>query len=111
MTQYTPAQLTAVTQLTTSAATLYSVPSATVTTVKTVTIANVTATDAQVTIYLVPNGGSAATTNAVLGSVNVSANTTTIIDTAWIIPASSTIQAKASAGSAINVHISGIERA
>jgi hypothetical protein len=109
MATYTTKQLAAVTQLTTSAATLYTVPTSTTTTVKTVAIANVTAVDANVTFYLVPSAGTAGATNAILSGVNIPANTTTIIDTAWVIPASAFIQAKASTGSALNVHISGIE--
>lgn len=108
MATYTTKQLAAVTQLTTSAATLYTATGVTAT-VKTIAIANVTAVDAQVTLYLIPSAGTAGATNAILSGVNIPANTTTIIDTALVIPASAFIQAKASAGSTLNVHISGIE--
>lgn len=109
MSTYTTKQLTAVTTLTTSAATMYTAPASTTTTVKTILLSNYSAADVQATVYLIPSGGTAANGNAILGSVNVAANTTTVIDTAVVMPAASFIQAKASAGTALNIHISGIE--
>ena len=109
MSTYTTKQLAAVTGLTASAATLYTVPASTTTTVKTILLSNYTATDRAVTIYLVPNGGTAASGNTILGAVNVPANTTTTIDTAIMMPTGAFLSGYASATSSVNVHISGVE--
>lgn len=109
MATYSTKQLTAVTTLTTSAVTLYSVPSLTTTTVKTIILANYSGSDARATLHLVPSSGSAANGNKILGEVNVPANTTTTIDTAIVMPAGAFLAGLASAGTAINVHISGVE--
>jgi ATP-dependent protease ClpP protease subunit len=109
MATYTTKQLAAVTGLTASAATLYTVPASTTTTVKTILLANYTATDRSVTLYLVPSGGTAADGNAILKQVNIPANTTTTIDTAIIMPTGAFLSGLASVTSSINVHISGVE--
>lgn len=109
MPTYTTKQLTAATTLTTSVASLYTVPASTTTTVKTILLANYSATDARAVIHLVPSGGSASAANEVYGEVLVAANTTLQIDTAIVIPTGASIHGQASANSAINVHISGVE--
>jgi len=69
---FTAKQLTAATTLTTSAASLYTVPSSTTTTVKTILLANYSATDARATIHVVPSAGSVSAGNKVYGEVLVS---------------------------------------
>jgi hypothetical protein len=88
---------------------MYTAPASTTTTIKTIVLANTTASDARATLHLVPSAGSATTSNQILGAVTVSANTTTTIDTAIVIPTGASIYALASTTSAINIHISGIE--
>jgi hypothetical protein len=44
-----------------------------------------------------------------LGAVTVSANTTTTIDTAIMMPTGAFLSGYASATSSVNVHISGVE--
>ena len=109
MATYLTKELTAVTGLTASAATLYTVPASTTTTVKTILLSNYTSTDRSVTLHLVPSGGSVAAGNKVLGEVTVFANTTTTIDTAIVMPTGAFLSGLASATTSINVHISGVE--
>jgi hypothetical protein len=109
MTTFATKQLSAATTLTTSAASLYTVPASTTTTVKTLLLANYSATDARATIHIVPSSGSVSAGNKVYGEVLVAANTTLQIDTAIVIPTGAAIHGLASANSAINVHISGVE--
>lgn len=109
MATYVTKELKAVTGLTASAATLYTVPASTTTTVKTILLSNYTSTDRSVTLHLVPSGGSAAAGNKILGEVTVTANTTTTIDTAIVMPTGAFLSGLASATTSINVHISGVE--
>jgi ATP-dependent protease ClpP protease subunit len=109
MATYTTKELKAVTGLTATAATLYTVPASTTTTVKTILLSNYTSTDRSVTLHLVPSGGSAAAGNKILGEVTVTANTTTTIDTAIVMPTGAFLSGLASATTSINVHISGVE--
>lgn len=109
MATYLTKELTAVTGLTATAATLYTVPASTTTTVKTILLSNYTSTDRSVTLHLVPSGGSAAAGNKILGEVTVTANTTTTIDTAIVMPTGAFLSGLASATTSINVHISGVE--
>ena len=109
MATYTSKELTPVTGLTASAATLYTVPASTTTTVKTILLANYTSTDRTVTLHLVPSGGSVAAGNKILGEINVPANTTTTVDTAIMLPTGAFISGLASATTSVNVHISGVE--
>lgn len=109
MATYTTKELKAVTGLTATAATLYTVPASTTTTVKTILLSNYTSTDRSVTLHLVPNGGSVAAGNKILGEVNVPANTTTTIDTAIIMPTGAFLSGLASVTTSVNIHISGVE--
>lgn len=109
MATYTTKELKAVTQLTATAATLYTAPASTTTTIKTIVISNVTASAATVTLYVVPSAGTAGATNAIMLGVPIAANTITTIDTAIVIPTGAFVSALASATGTINVHLSGIE--
>jgi hypothetical protein len=109
MSTYVTKELKEVTGLTATAATLYTVPASTTTTVKTILLSNYTSTDRSVTLHLVPSGGSAAAGNKILGEVNVPANTTTTIDTAIIMPTGAFLSGLASVTTSVNVHISGVE--
>lgn len=96
---YGPAQLTA------SAATLYTVPASTITIVRYILLVNTTGTDRTVTMSI---GTDAAATRFIAGRT-VPANGT--VEWAGSIPMTATevIQGLASAATAINVIISGVE--
>ena len=57
-------------------ATLYTVPTANRAILKDIEVANTTGGALSITIYLVPSGGSAATTNALFYGVSIDANST-----------------------------------
>ena len=108
MATYTASELLAVTGLgTTAGATIFTASNKTI--IKQILVANYTATDRTFNLHIVPNGGTAADGNKVFGDVTVLANTTTSIDLATVIDASDFIAADASAASALNIHISGVE--
>lgn len=89
------------TTLTTSSATLYTVPSATTTIVTNIALGNITGSDATVDLLL--DGVE------LLKAVTVAANSTSIIDLKQVLVATDTIAGLASANSAITVHVSGVE--
>jgi ATP-dependent protease ClpP protease subunit len=108
MATYTASELLATTALGTSAgATIFTASNKTI--IKQILVANVTATDRTFNLHIVPNGGAAGAGNKVFGDVTVQANTTTVVDLATVIDASDFIAGDASAASALNVHISGVE--
>lgn len=109
MPAYTPKQLAAVTRLTTTAATLYTVPASTTTLVKQILIANTSGIDARATIHIVPSGGTALATNKAFGEILVPANTTQLVDGSIVVPTGATLQCLANIADAISLHISGVE--
>jgi len=82
--------------LTTSVATLYTVPSSTRTYVKGIDICNTSGSTITVNVYLVPSGGSAGTGNALFYGLSVSANTTYHWVGTQILNPAQTLQASAS---------------
>ena len=106
---YLTKELVAVTPLSTTIDLLYTTPAGKTTIVKTILLANKGATDARVTIYLVPAGYDVSETKKIFGEVLVSANTTTDIDTAIAVPANNKLYFTCSTLNAINVHLTGIE--
>lgn len=109
MAAYTPTQLCPVTELTTTAAVLYTVPAATTTIIKQVLVSNVSGIDARATVHLVPSGGSPVAENKAFGEILVPANTTQLVDGSIVIPTGATVQALANVSDAINIHVSGVE--
>lgn len=109
MSIYTPKQLCATSQLTTSATTYYTVPASTTAIIKQILLSNATSTDASATVHFVPSAGSASTSNKTFAEVVISANTTQVIDLSSVLPTGSTIRLLSGTASAINVHISGVE--
>jgi len=91
-----PAQL-ALTPLTTTIATLYTVPTNTRTFVKDINICNTTGSAVSVSVYFVPSGSSYGTANAFLLSYSIAANTTYHWTGSQILLSSQTIQGLASA--------------
>lgn len=86
---------------TTTSTTLYTVPSATTTVVTNIIVSNITSSAATVTLSL--------NDVAILSGVSVDANSTVAIDLKQALLATQTIKGGASANSALNVHISGVE--
>ena len=109
MATYTPKRLTNPTVLTTSYVTQYAAPSATTTIVKQLIISNPTGTAATVNVSIVPSGGSASTSNNILGGLTVSANSTLVFDLSQVLATGDFISALASAGSTLNIVVSGVE--
>lgn len=111
MAQRLPKQLIAGAQLTASAASYYTVPANTITTISACSLTNSTATARTVTMYLVPNGGSAAVTNVVLSARTIAPGETYNVSSVigQSIPAGATIQALAEVVSAITIIASGYE--
>jgi hypothetical protein len=83
--------------LTTSYATIYTVPANTRTFVKDMDIINTTSAVIGIYISLVPSGGTAGTSNALFYNVQLPANTIVQWAGSQIIDAGATIQVKASA--------------
>jgi len=106
---YTPARLgTGPTQLTTSYVTQYTVPSATTAVVKEIIVANPTTSAATVTVSVVPSGNSASAANNIIGGVSVAANSTLVFDISQVLATGDAVAALASAGSTLNLLISGV---
>lgn len=111
MAQRLPKQIVAGSQLTAAAATYYTVPANTITTIAAATLTNSTGTARTVTMYLVPPAGTAGPTNIVLSARTISAgesyNVASLI--AQTIPAGATIQALADAATAVTFVASAYE--
>ena len=107
MAVYTAAELNASETLGTSEAEIFSNSNKII--IKQILLANYTATDRTAEIKVVPSGGSTGDEHIIFGDITVQANTTQVIDLAMVVAASASIRGKASAASAINVHVSGVE--
>lgn len=86
---------------TTTSTVLYTVPASTTTVITSIVVSNISASSATVTLLL--------NDVAILQAVSVPANSTSVIDLRQAITASQTIKGGASANSALNIHISGVE--
>lgn len=98
-------------QLTTSAVTYYTAPANTTTQITVLALTNTTAGALTADVYLIPSGGSATDSNRVLSARSLAANETYIVTGAigQVLAPAGFIQAKASAGTSINIVASGIE--
>lgn len=103
--------LNAGTQLTTSAATYYTVPSSTTTVINSVALTNTTAGAVTATVYLVASGGSASASNTVLSARSLAAGETYLVPgcAGMVLAAAGTLQALASANTSISLMASGTE--
>jgi hypothetical protein len=72
-------------------------------------LSNPTGTAATATVYLVPNGSSATTANAILGGITLSAYSSLTYDLSQVLNASDSIRALASVGTTITIMASGVE--
>lgn len=103
----TPAQLGQA-AITTSVATIYTVPALTRTFVKDLDICNTTGAAINVRVYLVPSAGIAAASNALMYDVPIPANTTVQWTGSQILHVGASIQVSAS-GLGVTVTASGGE--
>lgn len=86
---------------TTTSTTLYTVPSATTAVVTSIVVSNITGSAATITLSL--------NDIAIFQAVSIPANSASVIDLKQALNASQTIKGGASANSALNIHITGVE--
>lgn len=111
MAQRLPKLLVAGSQLTASAATYYTVPANTITTISAMTMTNTTATARTVTVHLIPSGGSASASNTILSARVVAPGESYNVVAAigQSIPTASFIQALSDSATAVTMIASGYE--
>jgi len=83
--------------ITTSVATVYTVPSASVVYLKDIDICNTSATAVNINVYLVPSGSTASTSNALFYSVSIPGYSTMQWTGTQLLNTSQTVQVSASA--------------
>ena len=108
---YNIKRLVAPQTLTTSSTLLYTVPSSTTTTLKQVLFANTSGQSVAVSVYLVPSGATATTSNLMFPAIQVASNSTLTFDLNQVLNANDMIYASASSGASINIMASGFEAA
>jgi hypothetical protein len=98
-------------QLTTSAATYYTVPALTTAIIQSVVLTNTTAGAVTATVHLVTSGGTATALNMVLSAKSLVAGETYIVPgtSAMVLATGGTLQALASANTSISLMASGTE--
>jgi hypothetical protein len=109
--QRLPKRLVDGSQLTAVAATYYTAPANTLTTISACTLTNTTAGAVTATIYLVPNGGTAGVTNCVLSARTLAAGESFNVGSAigQTLAAGGTLQALAGAATSITLVASAYE--
>lgn len=107
--QRLPTRLIDGSQLTTSAATYYTTPANTITTIAACTLTNTTVGAVTATVHLVPNGGTATASNMILSARVIAAGESFNVGSAigQSLAAGGTIQALASTGASISLVASG----
>jgi ATP-dependent protease ClpP protease subunit len=95
--------------LTNSAADLYTVPVATSAVLKEITLVNYTAGAVTATLHLVPSGGSVADGNKIFDAVSLNAHETKTFPLSQGMSTGDKLSGLASAGTAINIFMSGFE--
>jgi len=109
--QRLPKRLVDGSQLTAVAATYYTTPANTLTTISACTLTNTTAGAVTATMHLVPNGGSATASNMVLSARAIAAGEAFNVGSAigQTLPAGGTLQALAGSATSISLVASGYE--
>lgn len=102
---FTEKRLAGPTQLTTSASAIYTVPANRTTIVKQIVATNTSASAATFTLYI----GTAVAANAVFNATSVAANDSLVINLSQVLSTGEVLRALASANTAINLTISGVE--
>jgi hypothetical protein len=103
-----PVKLAAPTALTSTVASLYTVPASTRTLLKDIDVVNTTGTALAITVYLVPSAGSPTSSNALLSAASIPANSTLQWSGNQVLNAGDTVQALGS-NSGLTIHVSGAE--
>lgn len=93
----------------TTATTLYTAPASTKSIIKNIIVCNTTANAANLTISLVPSGGSASAANRIMSSLNINAYDTVPVDLSGVLDTGDFLSAQQGTSSALTVHISGLE--
>jgi hypothetical protein len=93
----------------TSATAVYTVPAGRTAVLKQIVLNNTGTATIAVTVHLVPNGGSTATSNQIITSLSIAGNSQVIWSADLPLVAGDSIQPFAATGSAITSTISGIE--
>lgn len=98
-------------QLTTSAASYYTVPAGTTSIIQSVVLTNTTGGALTATVHLVASGGTADATNTILSAKMLAAGETYIVPGAagMVLVTGGTLQALASAGTSISLMAAGTE--
>ena len=109
--QRLPKRLVDGSQLTAAAATYYTVPTNTLTTISACTLTNTTAGAVTATVHLVPSGGSATASNMILSARTLAAGESFNVGSAigQTLAAGGTLQALAGAVTSISLVASGYE--
>ncbi len=109
--QRLPKRLVNGSQLTASAATYYTTPALTLTTISACTLTNTTGTPETATVHLVPSGGTAGADNCILSARTIAAGESYNVGSAigQTLPAGGTLQALAGAITSITLVASGYE--
>jgi hypothetical protein len=103
----TPVRMAGPTALTTSSATVFTATKKTL--LRQIVVANTSASAATATVSLVPSGGSAGTSNRLLGGVSVAANDDQIVDFWQVLEAGDKLAALAGTGAVLVLTASGVE--
>lgn len=112
MATVTPKRLVDPLQLATSASsTLYSPTSGVTAIVKEIVLSNPTANAATVSVFLVPTGGSAGNSTAIVPGITLSGNSFVTIPLSQVLNYNDKLQALASAATTITMTASGVEYA
>ena len=109
MAVFTPKRLAGPAFLTTSAAAAYTVPAGRTGVVKQIILNNTTATAATVSAHVVPNGGSAASSNQIITGLSIAAGSQLIWAADIPLAVGESVQLLASASSAVTSTVTGIE--
>lgn len=110
MASYSLARLAALTQLTTSAATVYTVTAPkTKGVIKQILVSNTSASTATVTLHIVPALGAASAANKIIPEVSLAANSVITFDVTQVMEVGETLRALASAATSVNLIVSGYE--
>lgn len=103
-------QLCPGTQLSTSDATLYTVPASTVGILKHITVSNASSSARTLHVWIVPNGGSTGDDNALINTLSIPGNAVMTWDGFFPMEtAGDTIQGKASANTSLTIFIGGAQ--
>lgn len=107
----TPVVMATTAQLTASAATYYTVPANKLTLIRRITLTNTSAGAESVTLHLVASGGAAANNNMILKGKTLAPGQSYVVAEAegHVMSAGMTLQALASAATAITIRASGLE--